>query len=339
MRKESSMLAGVRRIAVIGSGIAGLTLGQRLKQADFQVTLFDKARGPGGRMASKRLEQGSLDLGAQYFTVRDPRFRRFLADHASGCLGEWTGTLRYQRPDGTLSPYHADTRYVGVPRMSAITRALSDGLALNTGTRITRISQTPDQGWQLEDEAGASWGDYDRLILCQPPVQARDLLAASDLDDEADVLADHLDALTPCWAVAAHFSTPLSLDYDGIQFQQGPLQWAANNSSKPGRKDAGQWWVLHGSSEWSDSHREATGAEVEAALLAAFREQTGETVQPDQVLSHRWLFARAEVSAAPGHLILAGGELAVCGDWLHGGRVEGAFLSAESLLTAWGLSG
>ena len=58
-------------IAIIGTGLAGLSAAQALHAAGLPVELFDKSRGSGGRMASKRSDAGSLDLGAQYFTARD----------------------------------------------------------------------------------------------------------------------------------------------------------------------------------------------------------------------------------------------------------------------------
>lgn len=49
-------------IAIIGTGIAGLSAAQALSAAGLPVELFDKSRGSGGRMASKRSDAGSLDL-------------------------------------------------------------------------------------------------------------------------------------------------------------------------------------------------------------------------------------------------------------------------------------
>lgn len=61
-------------IAIIGTGLAGLSAARRLHEAGLPVQLFDKSRGSGGRMSSKRSDCGSLDLGAQYFTARDRQF-------------------------------------------------------------------------------------------------------------------------------------------------------------------------------------------------------------------------------------------------------------------------
>ena len=91
-------------IAIIGTGIAGLSAAHALRSAGQTVQLFDKGHGSGGRMASKRSEAGTLDLGAQYFTARDRRFLDALATLARGRLvDEWKPAL-YQYRDGQLSP-------------------------------------------------------------------------------------------------------------------------------------------------------------------------------------------------------------------------------------------
>ncbi|HSP32258.1 MAG TPA: FAD-dependent oxidoreductase, partial [Halomonas sp.] len=63
-------------VAIIGAGLAGLACGQVLATSGVNVALFDKARGPGGRMSSKRRPNATLDLGAQAFSVRDAVFQR-----------------------------------------------------------------------------------------------------------------------------------------------------------------------------------------------------------------------------------------------------------------------
>lgn len=91
-------------IAIIGTGIAGLSAAQALTAAGHQVHLFDKSRGSGGRMSSKRSDAGSLDMGAQYFTARDRRFATAVKQwQAQGHVAEWAPQL-YNFHGGRLSP-------------------------------------------------------------------------------------------------------------------------------------------------------------------------------------------------------------------------------------------
>lgn len=89
-------------IAIIGTGIAGLSAAQALTAAGHEVHLFDKSRGSGGRMSSKRSDAGSLDMGAQYFTARDRRFATAVKQwQAQGHVAEWTPSL-YNFQNGRL---------------------------------------------------------------------------------------------------------------------------------------------------------------------------------------------------------------------------------------------
>src|SRR5690606_17852638 len=116
-------------IAIIGTGLAGLSAAQALHSAGLEVELFDKSRGSGGRMASKRSDAGSLDLGAQYFTARDRRFVEVVQQwQARGWVAEWDPQLYHSNQNGLQPSPDEQVRWVGTPRMSAITRALLGAL-------------------------------------------------------------------------------------------------------------------------------------------------------------------------------------------------------------------
>lgn len=54
--------------------MAGVSAGRLLADRGHRVTLLEKARGCGGRCATKRWEGHVVDHGAQYFTMRHPDF-------------------------------------------------------------------------------------------------------------------------------------------------------------------------------------------------------------------------------------------------------------------------
>ena len=67
----------MKRIAIIGAGLSGLVLARRLDEVA-EVTIFEKSRGVGGRMATRYADDYEFDHGAQFFTARTPAFREFL---------------------------------------------------------------------------------------------------------------------------------------------------------------------------------------------------------------------------------------------------------------------
>lgn len=228
-------------IAIIGTGIAGLSAARALRDAGHVVQLFDKSRGSGGRMSSKRSDAGSLDMGAQYFTARDRRFVNEVQRwQSNGWAEQWKPQL-YNFKFGQLTPSPDEQiRWVGTPRMSAITRALLDDLPVEFGCRITEVFQGK-QHWNLLDADGENHGPFSHVIIATPAPQATALLAAAPklASAAAGVKMD------PTWAIALAFDKPLDTPMEGCFVQDSPLDWLARNRSKPGRDTHLDTWVLH----------------------------------------------------------------------------------------------
>ena len=66
-------------IAIIGAGITGLTAADQLVKSGRDVQVFDKGRGSGGRIATRRTENGIFDHGAPERQAESQEFRNFLA--------------------------------------------------------------------------------------------------------------------------------------------------------------------------------------------------------------------------------------------------------------------
>src|SRR5690606_36489750 len=221
-------------IAIIGTGLAGLSAAQALHAAGLQVELFDKSRGSGGRMASKRSDAGSLDLGAQYFTARDRRFVEVVQQwQARGWVAEWDPQLYHSNQNGLQPSPDEQIRWVGTPRMSAITRALLGGLPVNFSCRITEVFRG-ERHWGLQDTEGLSHGPFSHVIVATPAPQASALLAAAPKLAGAAASV----AMEPTWAVAMGFSEPLDTRVEGCFLQDSALEWVARNRSKPNRESS-----------------------------------------------------------------------------------------------------
>jgi predicted NAD/FAD-dependent oxidoreductase len=329
------------RVAIIGAGMAGLACAERLLAQGWPATVFDKGRGPGGRMATRRVTVPSgtensaaadvtlrFDHGAQYFTARDPRFRARVDDWiAAGAAAPWTGRIVRLTQDGAVEPSPGE-RFVGTPGMSGPTRLLADTVKPRSGIRVAEVT-AGEGGWRLRDEKGSHLGEYDRVAVAVPSPQAVPLLAeAPDLAYRAASAV-----MAGCWAVMARFDRPLDIPHDGAFVVGSPLSWIARDSSKPGRTlDGGETWVLHGSPEWSEAHIEDQAGAVSNQLLEAFRAIADAAVpEPSHLAAHRWRFSIPTRGIDMECLYDPERGLGACGDWCLGGRVEGAFLSGLAL--------
>ena len=108
------------RVAIIGAGIAGLACARRLHDAGIEATLFDKSRGLGGRLATRRADTGTpgvaFDHGATHFTARSEGFTRLLAAWEKAGLAarwpaagadSWVGTPTMTTGRGTSASHNA----------------------------------------------------------------------------------------------------------------------------------------------------------------------------------------------------------------------------------------
>lgn len=320
----------MERIAIIGAGVAGLWLGRRLQTKGFTVELFDKARGPSGRIATRRLDFGRFDHGAQYFTARHPTFVAQVQDWtARGVVAPWTGRVVALEAGVIREEAAPAQRYVGVPSMSAIARDLSTGLAVEAGVRMASARRVGKR-WQLVDENGFERPGFDRLVSAVPAPQAPPFLTSST----EFMLHAQRATFAPCHAAMIQFEEPVPAAFDAAFVKASPLGWVAREASKPGR-EASNGWVLHSTPEWSLEHVDRPADQVLEVLRAAFAAQLGGKLPASRGGAvHRWLYARA-TNPIPGACLWdSESGLGVCGDWLHGDRIEDAFLSADRLAEA-----
>lgn len=126
----------------------------------------------------------------------------------------------------------------------------------------------------------------------------------------------------------ARFASPLELGFDAAFANHGPLRWIARDSGKPGRSGP-ETWLLHASAEWSEAHLEDAAESVAAMLLRAFGELGAPAPQAWTV--HRWRYADSESPLSQGCAWDADLGLGLCGDWLNGGKAEGAWRSGRQL--------
>ena len=312
-------------IAIIGAGLSGLSAANTLHQAGYSVQLFDKSRGSGGRMSSKRSGFGDLDMGAQYFTARDADFYQAVSQwQKNGWIAQWAPRI-YQYRRGVLSESpDSQPRWVGTPRMSALTRGLLGELPARFECRICEIFRG-DQHWQLLDADGKLHGPFSHVLVAAPAAQASALLAA------APALAARAAStpMEPVWAVALGFSKPLSTPMQACFVQDNPLAWVSRNSSKPARA-ATDSWILHASSLWTREHLDLQPDVVTDLLGKAFAQVLGQPLpEADSSIAQRWLYARPAQQQDFRALADPTLGLFACGDWCLAGRVEGAWLSGQ----------
>lgn len=236
------------RVAVVGAGMAGLIAGRTLADHGWPVTLFDKGRVPGGRLATRRSRDHRnlrFDHGVPAFRVEDPRFRRLLDAWCEAglvtTLPDPAGNL-FTAVDGAAAigahlaadlDVHAGVRIAALERAATAPDASDSAGTVQTEapsgaqTRTTR----PDAGpcWWLTDADGSRHGPFDALVLALPPAQAAALLRDSAVEGLAEKLAPQLASrpMQPVWTAMVHRP---DVDVRNLAFMTAPPRDAAAGS-------------------------------------------------------------------------------------------------------------
>ena len=341
-----------RHIAVVGAGMAGIACARTLMQAGHRVTVFEKSRGPGGRMATRNSEFGGFDHGTQYFTVRDARFEKALAT-SPGVVRPWSAnTVRILDEAGRVvasAPPPREAHWVATPGMGALLKQWAQPLAaaglLTLETQVIRLEREKlhPERWQLQTEGpGASsqvYSGFDAVVLAVPAPQAHALLLSSQ---QGKALMPTLAgvAIAPCWTLMLAFpqgqqpTLPhLGPQWNAARSTHHRIAWLARESSKPGRSPI-ERWTVQASPEWSTRHLEDDDERIKAKLLRAFTEVTGIRAEPPHAVVHRWRYAQTTEPLGRTHLWDATSRIGSCGDWCVGHRVEDAFVSGLEMALA-----
>lgn len=308
---------------VVGAGLAGLVAARRLTDAGHEVVLFDKGRTPGGRLATRRLETpggtARFDHGAQFFTVRHPRFAELVDQwQQAGWVREWC--RGFVGGDG-------HPRYVGVGGMNGWAKGLAQGLDVRCSQLVFAIRPSMlGSGWSVALDDGRHV-DASAVIVTTPLPQAFSLLVTAEVTlPEALMRTEYDRTLGLLMALDRPSLVPSP---GGVQNPHPDVAFVGDNVAK-GISDVPAI-TLHASPTWSLAHWDHDPAVVEQGLRSLAEPWLGDAVVvADQV--KRWRFATPQTlwpepywssDSGTGPLLLAG-------DAFAGPRVEGAAMSGWS---------
>jgi predicted NAD/FAD-dependent oxidoreductase len=315
-----------RSCIIVGAGISGLLAASTLQSANRDVTVLDKGRGVGGRMATRRVGEGNFDYGAQFFTVRGERFAGLVEGWLrAGVAVEWTRGFADAEGQPNVDGY---PRYRGTEGMTSIPKYVARDLDVRTGERAVRVESDGD-GWEVVCESGLRAVGY-TLVLAAPVPQALDLAASGGYVLPAGA-GRRLEAISydPCLALMVLLDGPTGVpEPGGMQIKGEPLDWISDNRRK-GISSAPALTV-HAGPEWSRSHFENDEAEVTETMLSLAGDRLGVDLAPATVETCLTRWRHSWVSGPhPEPCFVASDDppLLFCGDAFGEPRVEGAALS------------
>lgn len=310
---QQQSLSEIMRVIVVGAGLSGLMAARTASQLGHDVSVFDKGRGIGGRLATRRIGDATLDHGAQFFTVRSDEFQAHVTEWLdAGVVREWC--RGFVADDG-------HPRYVGANGMTSIAKYLAAGLDVRSNTLVFSLSRN-DNDWTVTTDDGVAH-IADRVILTAPIPQAFSILFSSGLEMPKDLRSIDYDRtlglLVTLDSVPHNIATP-----GGIQFADDTFSFIGDNMAK--NVSATPALTFHANPAWSLAHFDDEIDAIHADLLAAATPWIGDaTILSSQ--AKKWRFAVPQRTWPDACWVDETGSLALAGDAFAGPRVEGAALS------------
>ena len=224
-------------ITIIGAGVAGAACANVLRDAGLAFRVLDRGRAVGGRMASPLLHDRRVDIGAGYFTVRDPEFEAVVQRwEAAGIARPWTDTF------GVLTPDTAPATSTGPMRWATPNglRSLVQNLLSEIDTETVNVDHLPD-------------GD---VVLAMPDPQAARLSAVADPVEYQPVVT----------VVCGFDSLKLPFRHAAFVNDHPVLEFVADDGARRG--DGAPVLVVHTTAEMAKEHLDEPNRAVAPIVTA-----------------------------------------------------------------------
>jgi renalase len=316
------------RIVVIGAGIAGLVAARDLRAGGAEVLIIERALSVGGRMATRRIGDATLDHGAQFFTVRTPAFGQRVDD--------WTtrGLVRIWSHGFGLDDGHP--RFIATHGMNSLAKDLAVDLDVECSTMAFAVRLNDGQKshygcrWHVVIDDGST-RPADAVVITTPLPQAFALLADGPVELDEPLFRTEYDRTI---AMLVVLDRPSTLPQPGgVQDPHETFSFICDNTAK-GISQAPAM-TFHASPSWSEAH----WGDDRERLLDSLQHAAAPWLKHATVIESqlkKWRFATPRTIWPDPYWATADNTIVLAGDAFSGPRIEGAHNSgmaaAHSLL-------
>lgn len=315
---------------IVGAGSAGSYLAKSLKDNGQTVVIIEKSRGSGGRCARRQTPtQQSVDIGCISLSPSQTSVA-----HGNKNIADLFSMLIEQ---GVLKDWQVnyadiqESHLVGTPNMNSMHKVLLDGIDVRTQHRVINLTRGEHDNWIIECGNEAIFSAT-QVVVTSPPAQANAMTTAwpkewLSIFDKADR------SIEPQWSCIVEIAPECDLQINALR-DHAIIMHAVSDSSKPDRKHNANLWVVQATPDWTSKHLNLEPAHAGDLLCDALCAALN--INPDKakcISSHRWLFGRStNHTVADGCLWDSKNNIGLAADWLNGGGLHAALISADNLL-------
>ena len=312
---------------IIGSGISGATIANLLDKKH-SVTLFDKARGPGGRASFKRIKgKIGFDHGTQYISPKTKEFKRFTKDLIKKrILKFWKGKHIFLNSKKKEDKKHL--KVIGKNGNNDISKYLLKKIHCNYQSELKKIYYK-NKLWHLLFDDGKQ-RSFENLILTCPFPQLKKLskkfISNSFLNRSVKMDAN----ITTMIAIKKNKKSKSSYLFDDLI-----LGWAGNENSKKRFKSKYDLWTLQSTFTWANkkiNQNKNNKKENSKIMIDKFFQLTKiKKTKINYSLNHGWKYSSNSKPFKIKSYWDSKKKLGVCADWFVGPRLESGWISAHNL--------
>ncbi|HKK44515.1 MAG TPA: FAD-dependent oxidoreductase [Balneolaceae bacterium] len=332
-------------IGIIGASISGLIAGKRLAQAGHDVTVIEKSRSLGGRLATLQMDGMNLDYGLSHFEVKTNTFQPFVDELMNeGDLKIWAEEFslhdgeNFYEVDPNAYP---ENHYMSPNGLQSVAKKLSRWVDVKSQEKAGGLTYIgPDRSkkrsWMI-NLTDISVFECDAVIIATPAVEAYGVLQTAQNRTATRRIIRDIDEITydACFSLVATFDHEVP-DWKGINCEQSLVKWIGNESSKQDAEKAGL--LIQSTNKFFRENAQAKDEEVIERMLEETSRIIGPwALQEKTTYLHRWKYfkTRNPIDEYFMELEMEDAPLALIGDYLGGNSLENAFVSGYNLAEYW----
>jgi renalase len=299
-------------IAIIGAGICGLTLANKLSEESIDNFILEKSKGVGGRLATRRDGEATYDHGAAFYLQSnfEPNI--------------WHE--RWQNAGLTKLWFSENERlhFCGASGMTSLAKDLAQNVKVYFSEKVVKLDVSQNSVSVLCESN--KFFEAQKIVLTSPLPQVLEILNASQINYPAD-----LNNIVFGKALVGLFEIE---DENKIEYNFNILKpnsnifTLANNQAKRISKKFALSVVMSGS--WSDQHFKFDDTQILALMQIEMQKYFKFEMHVIKAQLKKWRYAQPRTVYKDKHVSLNSGQIILAGDAFGGGSIAGALRSAQS---------
>ncbi len=304
-----------RKVVIIGAGAAGLTCAKKLLENGFKVSIFDKSRGVGGRLASRRIENGIFNHGAS----RIPDFRSYNNIPKSlKCVLETAAQKKIIIPQ--------DNHFTAFASMKTFTGYLSRDIAIQKNKEIVAANKVSSGVELLLNDNSKLQLNNDFLVFAIPQPQVLNLL-----HNHFPEILNLVQSAEMYGSISGLFAFNEPIAFNKPFFENDHI-FGFHENSRKGQNLKLDCWTIHSKKSYGKKFMHFNKDQIGARLFTDFEHLTSSNLpQPIYSEGHRWLYGFTEKALNKNYIFHQQNKIGICGDWCLGDNVLDATISGTLL--------